>query len=80
MDGYQSSIEVNMPADIKEWASDVAKSYFAELPDGTYARFSINLYVGRGKERNFVVLESYVNPVPGDRNLEYDPDNKAPSP
>jgi hypothetical protein len=53
------------------------KNYFAKLPDGRYARFSINLYPG---DRNFVVLESYVNPTPGNRNLEFDPKRVVRSP
>lgn len=70
IDDYQPVVEVNMPANAERWSSDVNKSYFAKLPDGKYARFSINLYPGK---RNFVVLESYVNPAPGNRNLEFAP-------
>ena len=70
IDGYQAAVEVNMPADAERWSSDLNKSYFAKLPDGKYARFSLSLYPGK---RNFVVLESYVNPTPGTRNLEFDP-------
>jgi hypothetical protein len=70
VEGYQASIETSMAASADKWSSDVNKSYFARLADGRYARFSINFYPGK---RNFVVLESYVNPTPGDRNLEFDP-------
>lgn len=72
-DGYQSTAEINMPASAQGWSSDVTKSYFAKLPDGRYARFSINFYPGN---RNFVVIESYVNPAPGSRGLEFDPKQK----
>jgi len=70
VEGYQASIETSMAASADKWSSDVNKSYFARLADGRYARFSINFYPGK---RNFVVLESYVNPTPGDRNVEFDP-------
>ena len=73
---YQSAIEVNMTADAEKWTSDVRNDYFAKLPDGRHARFSINLYPGK---RNFVVIESYVSLTPGDRNLEVDP-SKASKP
>lgn len=76
-EGYQESIEINMPATAQRWSSDVNKDYFAKLPDGRYARFSINFYPGK---RNFIVLESYVNFTPGDRNLEYDPNKAVKSP
>jgi Carboxypeptidase regulatory-like domain len=77
VDGYRSVTEINMPATAERWSSDVMKNYFAKLPDGRYARFSINLYPG---DRNFVVLESYVNPTPGNRNLEFDPKRVVRSP
>lgn len=73
-DGYQPTVEIDMPTTAKRWSSDVEKQYFAKLPNGRYARFSINFYPG---ERNFVVLESYVNPTPGNRNLEFDPSKVA---
>jgi hypothetical protein len=69
-DGYRDSIEVNMLVNSETWSSSISKDYFARLPDGRYARFSVTFYPGK---RNFVVLESYLNPTPGDRNLEFDP-------
>ncbi len=77
IEGYQPAVEVNMPADAERWSSDIGKSYFAKLPDGRYARFSINLYPGK---RNFVVLDSYVNASPGKRNLEFDSSGKKQRP
>lgn len=75
-DGYHPQIEVKMPADDPKWSSRLSKQYFAKLPGDRYARFSIRFYGGSkddGADRNFVVLESYVNPKPGSRNLEFDP-------
>lgn len=76
-DGYQPAIEISMAATAEKWSSDVTRTYFAKLPDGRYARFSINFYPG---QRNFIVLESYVNPKPGSRNLEFDPKQQVKSP
>ena len=69
-DSYQTSIEANMPANSDQWSARPSKDYFAKLPDGRYARFSIKFYAGH---RNFIVFESYLNPRPGSRNLEFDP-------
>jgi hypothetical protein len=69
-DGYQPVIEVKMPASGEQWSKRPKKEYFARLADGRYARFSIRFYAGN---RNFVVLESYLNPKSGNRNLEFDP-------
>ncbi len=75
-EGYQSTVETNMTTTAEQWTSRLTKEYFAKFGDGKYARFSIRFYAG---ERNFVVLESYLNPTPGDRNLEFDP-NKVVKP
>jgi len=66
-DGYSRTMEISMSGSQPGWTSDVSKQYFAKLPDGRFARLSINFYPGK---RNFVVLESHVNPTPGNRNLE----------
>ncbi len=76
-DGYQVIAEISMPATGETWSSSDEKEYFAKLGDGRYGRFSIRFYPR--KQRNFVVIESYVNPTPGDRNLEFDP-NKVVQP
>lgn len=73
---YQPFVEVNMPANAEQWSLRVTKEYFAKLSDGRYARFSIRFYPG---DRNFIVIESYVNPAAGSRNLEFDP-SKAVKP
>lgn len=70
-DGYQPAVTIDMPAVAQPWSSHLIKSYFAKLPDGRHARFSINFYPSQ--HRNFVVIESYINPTAGDRNLEFDP-------
>ena len=74
VDGYQPAIEVNMAATAEQWTSRLTRQYFARLADGRHARFSIRFYAG---SRNFVVLESYLNPNPGSRNLEFDPNKVA---
>lgn len=68
-EGYSPTKHISMSSKEQNWSSDVAKEFFAKLPDGRYARFAINFYPGK---RNFVVLESYVNPNSGNRNLEFD--------
>jgi len=76
-DGYESSAEVSMSASDPAWKSSVTKSYFAHLPNGNYVRLQIQFYPR--DYRNMVVLESYLNPKPGNRNLEYDPQKTLPN-
>ncbi len=77
-DGYLSAAEINMPTTAEKWSARAERQYFAKLPDGRYARFLIRFYPNQ--QRNFVVLESHVNPTAGDRNLEFDPGKQAAAP
>lgn len=67
-DGYKEHVEVGSNANDERWLPSISKDYFARLKDGRYARFSIRFYPG---DRNFIVVESFVNPNVGDRNLEF---------
>lgn len=69
--GYESSILLESKASDPGWKNGAAKSYFIKLPDNTYARVQARFYPR--DYRNIVVLVSYLNPTPGNRNLEYDP-------
>jgi hypothetical protein len=68
--GYNScSRDMKRSRGIRGRLGTATKKYFARLPNGRYARFSIKFYAG---DRNFIVFESYLNPKPGSRNLEFD--------
>lgn len=73
-EGYQPDVEVNMPAAAAKWSIGAERDYFAKLADGRYARFVVRFYPRR---RNFVVIESHVNPIPGNRNLEFAPNTRV---
>lgn len=73
-DGYAPMVEIEMTTTSDQWAARAEREYFAKLPDGRYARFVMRFYPG---QRNFVVIESYVNPTPGSRNLEFDTETAA---
>ena len=70
--GYVPQEQLSMKSDdpSQRWSWELQRQYFVKLADGRYARVSVTAYVGG---RTFVVLESYMNPNPGDQNLEYDP-------
>jgi hypothetical protein len=69
-EGYQSEDTINMPASTPTWSDSFIQQYFVELPGGQYARIQFHLSAGG---YNFLNLTSYLNPTPGDRNLEFDP-------
>jgi hypothetical protein len=69
-DGYQSEETIDMPASTPNWSDLFNQEYFVQLPSGQYARIEFRLAAGG---YNFFNITSYLNPTPGDRNLEYDP-------
>jgi hypothetical protein len=73
--GYQESVELAPSAE--KWASKIERQYFIKLPDDRYARINFRL---RTAGEHFFVLESFLNPTPGNRNLEFDPAKTVKSP
>jgi hypothetical protein len=72
--GYKPFGEINMPRTAECWKPQESREYFVKLADGRYARIRFEMVAGGD---NFVSITSYLNPTPGSRNLEYDP-NKSP--
>ena len=77
LDGYKSFVEIEMPQSSSAWVKGFDKDYFAKLPGDRYARFTFGLTTGGD---HFFVVASYLNPNPGDRNLEFDPAKAVKSP
>lgn len=74
-DGYARSDTVDMPAALgNQWRSFAERSYFIRFEDGTFARAKLEMHPGGD---HFVAWESFLNPKPGSRNLEYDPAKQA---
>ena len=76
-DGYEESVDLGMPHDAEEWTSDQQRDYFVKLPDGRFARVNFRMIAGGN---HYFVMESFLNPKPGSRNLEYDPKQSAATP
>ena len=70
-DGYEPDFKFSMPASvgIQHWKSEIDQDFFVSFPTGRYGRFRVRLSAEKGK----AYVECYLNPVPGDRNLEFDP-------
>ena len=69
--GYRPMLEFNMPKDAPEWKHGFQGEYFLKLKDNRYARMEFRMISGGA---HFAVVTSYLNPAPGVRNLEYDPE------
>ena len=74
--GYEEFDEIAMESADPSWRKRFKKDYFARLPSGSYARFQVEFTSGGD---HFFIVKSYLNPNPGSRNLEFDP-NKVVQP
>lgn len=75
---YLPSDSVEMPTSLgNQWRSFAERSYFIHFDDGTFARGNLRM---RAAGDHFVVWESFFNPKPGSRNLEFDPAKAVKSP
>ena len=69
-DGYREEIAVSKPRTMERWNAQFRDEFFVELHDGCYARIEIQVSAALD---NYVLIKSHLNPVPGHRNLEFDP-------
>lgn len=70
-DGYAESVEIDMSATSEGWSSQQQRDFFVKLPDRRYARVNFTMIAGGN---HYFLLESFLNPTSGDRNLEFDPE------
>lgn len=71
-DGYQEKFEIEMPASLgDEWDYTANKSYFVKTRDGRFGR--MNIMIQAGHNTTPLVVTAFLNPTPGNRNLEFDP-------
>jgi len=71
-DGYQPHDDIAPPEE--RWSAKAERQYFVKMADGHFARVNVRMRTGG---EHFAVIESYFNPKPGSRNLEYDPRKQA---
>lgn len=78
-DGYQESMEIDMPASLDDkWSYAANKSFFVKTRDGHYARLNVTIQAGHNTTP--LVVDAFLNPKPGDHNLEFDPAKAVKSP
>ena len=70
--GYTEDVVIDMPENKSDWRPFQKGKYFIRFPDGRYARAETNVTLV-GYLRS-VFINSYINPVSGHRNLEYNSD------
>lgn len=78
-DGYQESMEIDMPASLGDkWSYTANKSFFVETRDGRFGRLNVTIQAGHNTTP--LVVEAFLNPTPGSRTLEFDPAKAVKSP
>lgn len=70
LEGYYQTDEMGMPQPNVRWNAHIKRNYFLKLGDGRYARVQFEMVAAGG---HFASIETYLNPIPGHRNLEFDP-------
>lgn len=66
--GYVSDVGYMQPADGETWRSRFEQDYFVSFSNGQFGRIRVSASVTSSSPQ--VTIGGYVNPTPGDRNLE----------
>ena len=78
--GYQASVQIDMPANMPNWSSNLKRSFYFEGHHGAYyGRATIDVVANFQPPPTLFDAEVYANPS-GSRNLEYDPQQRIKSP
>jgi hypothetical protein len=77
-EGYVPRPTINMPASLPQdaWKSDIQRDYFVKFGSGNYGRVRLSISGDKGRS----IAEVFLNPMPGSRNLEFDPRTVVRSP
>jgi hypothetical protein len=67
LSGYQPQEQVSMSRDAEHWDKGMRKQYFLQLRGNRYARMRFEMIHGGA---NLLNLRYFLNPAPGDANLE----------
>lgn len=73
-DGYQPSVTINMPKDMKNWDAALNRAFYFKIDGGkNYGRMTVNIQADFQPPPTYFGAGVHINPTPGDRNLEFDP-------
>jgi len=66
--GYTQTVELTQSRHSEQWRDNLSKQFFVRLAGNRYARINVQVITNGD---HFIVLESFLNPTQGDRNLEF---------
>jgi hypothetical protein len=71
--GYASTLAIDMPATKPDWANSINRSYYVRTSGNVFGRVEVYLNANqRGYDPSYVMLQWWLNPKAGSRNLEVD--------
>lgn len=71
--GYASTLAIDMPATKPDWANSITRSYYVRTRGNLFGRVEVYLNANqRGYDPSYVMLQWWLNPKLGSRNLEVD--------
>jgi len=71
---YQPTFDFRMAKDAANWTQRLTQTYYIHTANGDYGRVNIDLTTDSERPQGTgITIETWLNPVPGDRNLEFDP-------
>jgi len=72
-EGYASAVTIDMPATKVDWANSINRSYYMRTRGNLFGRVEVYLNANqRDYDPSYVMLQWWLNPKPGSRNLEVD--------
>jgi hypothetical protein len=72
--GYQPAFDFSMAEDAANWTQRLTQTYYIHTANGDYGRINIDLTTDSERPQGTgITIETWLNPSPGDRNLEFDP-------
>lgn len=72
-DGYAPRLTLDMLADKPDWTNTVDRNYYLKTRGDLFARMEVHLNANqRGYDPSYAMLQWWLNPKPGSRNLEVD--------
>jgi hypothetical protein len=73
--GYQPTVDLSMTKNAPDWTQRLTKTYYIRTANGDYGRVNIDLTTDSERPQGTgISIETWLNPTPGSRNLEFDRD------
>lgn len=69
--GYVPTLAIDMPVSKTDWANTITRSFYARTRGNLFGRIEVYLNANqRGYDPSYVMLQWWLNPKPGSRNLQ----------